>query len=140
MLYREIIAVCSQIHTVFTVSTIPPRPTLPCQYHSTNTPLSPVSTIAPTPHTPLSVPFHQHPTLPCPHYFGNRVALDTTVLLLFALAVQILTDILTPVCTDGSFFSPVACEVCPSVSPLCLHIHMSDCTATLGASQTAMAT
>jgi hypothetical protein len=37
----------------------PSTSVIPCQYHSTNAPLSPVSTIPPTLHSPLSVPFHQ---------------------------------------------------------------------------------
>jgi hypothetical protein len=44
---------------VFILSFVPEISVFSCQYHSTNAPHSPVSTIPPMLHTPLSVPFHQ---------------------------------------------------------------------------------
>ena len=43
----------------------------PCQHHSNNAPLSPVSTIPPVLHSPLSALFHQCSTLPCQHHSTN---------------------------------------------------------------------
>jgi hypothetical protein len=55
------------IETRFSKNTL----ALPCQYHSTNAPLSPVSTIPPMHHSPLSVSFHQRSTLPCQYHSTN---------------------------------------------------------------------
>jgi len=43
----------------------------PCQYHSTNAPLSTVSIIPQMFHSPLSVSFHQCSTLPCQYHSTN---------------------------------------------------------------------
>ena len=48
------------------------RSTLPCQYHSTNAPLSPVSITPPTLHSPLSVSLHQRSTHLHLHVALNR--------------------------------------------------------------------
>ena len=45
--------------------------TPPCQYHSTNAPLSPASIIPPMLHSPLPVSFHQCSTPPCQYHSTN---------------------------------------------------------------------
>jgi hypothetical protein len=53
------------------VSTITPMLHSPCQNHSTNAPLSPVSIIPRKLHSPLSVSFQLCSTLPCQYHSTN---------------------------------------------------------------------